>query len=87
MNSINRSNKNLTRTLFPCHYFKDKYLQKVHLQAHDIPLPEFLAVPDLASAIEVGKTFGYPFMLKNRKLAYDGKGIYLTHLHTSLQYI
>jgi ATP-grasp domain len=50
-------------------------LQKVHLAAHDVPLPEFMSVPDLAAAKDAGLRFGYPYMLKNRKLAYDGKGI------------
>jgi phosphoribosylaminoimidazole carboxylase (NCAIR synthetase) len=49
-------------------------LQKVHLAAHDVPLPEFMSVPDLAAAKDAGLRFGYPYMLKNRKLAYDGKG-------------
>ena len=49
-------------------------MQKVHLAAHDVPLPEFMSVPDLAAAKDAGLRFGYPYMLKNRKLAYDGKG-------------
>jgi phosphoribosylaminoimidazole carboxylase len=53
---------------------QDKYLQKVHLAAANIPLPEFMSTPDVKSAEEAGLRFGYPFMLKNRKLAYDGKG-------------
>ena len=51
-------------------------MQKVHLAAHDVPLPEFMSVPDLAAAKDAGLRFGYPYMLKNRKLAYDGKGIF-----------
>ena len=33
-----------------------------------------MSVPDLAAAKEAGIKFGYPYMLKARKLAYDGKG-------------
>ena len=39
-----------------------------------MPLPEFMIIPDLAAAKEAGIKFGYPYMLKARKLAYDGKG-------------
>jgi len=53
---------------------QDKYIQKVHLHQHKIPLPDFFLVQSLESAVEAGKLFGYPYMLKNRRLAYDGKG-------------
>jgi len=53
---------------------QDKYLQKQHFAAHAVPLPEFLDVPSLQAAKEAGLRFGYPYMLKNKKLAYDGRG-------------
>lgn len=39
-----------------------------------MPLGEFLEVADSQQAEEAGKQFGYPLMLKSRRLAYDGKG-------------
>lgn len=53
---------------------QDKYLQKVHLQKFGIPLPEFIQVDNLEQAYEAGRKFGYPYMLKSRRMAYDGKG-------------
>ncbi|XP_074330893.1 phosphoribosylaminoimidazole carboxylase, chloroplastic isoform X1 [Apium graveolens] len=53
---------------------QDKYLQKVHFSKHDIPLPEFMQLNDLESARRAGDQFGYPLMLKSRRLAYDGRG-------------
>ncbi len=53
---------------------QDKYKQKVYLAEKGIPLPEFRDVPSLEAAFEAGKVFGYPLMLKAKKLAYDGKG-------------
>eukprot|EP00913_Durusdinium_trenchii_P031770 g29754.t1 len=50
---------------------QDKYDQKVHLQKHRIPLPDFLKEAELH---EIGEKFGYPMMLKSRFGAYDGKG-------------
>ena len=52
---------------------QDKYLQKVHLRSYDVPLPEFMEIPTMTAAINAGKIFGYPFMLKNKRMAYDGK--------------
>eukprot|EP01039_Chlorochromonas_danica_P005610 gene5610-6177_t len=53
---------------------QDKYLQKEHLSKNNIPLPEYMSTPTIEEAHNAGFRFGYPFMLKNRKLAYDGKG-------------
>ncbi|CAO1626917.1 unnamed protein product [Sympodiomycopsis kandeliae] len=69
---------------------QDKYAQKKHLVAHNLPVAEFIAVgneaagnpPDAAkaaqeqsqSAVKAGEQFGYPLMLKSRTQAYDGKG-------------
>ncbi|XP_050376456.1 phosphoribosylaminoimidazole carboxylase, chloroplastic [Argentina anserina] len=53
---------------------QDKYLQKVHFSRHDIPLPEFMQIDDLEGAKRAGDFFGYPLMIKSRRLAYDGRG-------------
>ncbi|KAG6750663.1 hypothetical protein POTOM_045171 [Populus tomentosa] len=53
---------------------QDKYLQKVHFSRHGIPLPDFMQIDDLEGAKRAGDLFGYPLMLKSRRLAYDGRG-------------
>ncbi|KAK4778116.1 hypothetical protein SAY87_018303 [Trapa incisa] len=53
---------------------QDKYLQKVHFARHGIPLPEFTQIDDLESAKRAGELFGYPLMIKSKRLAYDGRG-------------
>nr|XP_010915413.1 phosphoribosylaminoimidazole carboxylase, chloroplastic isoform X1 [Elaeis guineensis]XP_010915414.1 phosphoribosylaminoimidazole carboxylase, chloroplastic isoform X1 [Elaeis guineensis] len=53
---------------------QDKYLQKVHFSQHGIPLPDFMQIDDLASAEKAGDLFGYPLMIKSKRLAYDGRG-------------
>ncbi|KAF2753815.1 phosphoribosylaminoimidazole carboxylase [Pseudovirgaria hyperparasitica] len=61
---------------------KDKYAQKVHLQKFGIPTAESVEVTgtDEASQITeleaIGGKIGYPFMLKSKTEAYDGKGNY-----------
>ncbi|KAL4032156.1 hypothetical protein IC575_005220 [Cucumis melo] len=53
---------------------QDKYLQKVHFSQHGIPLPEFMQIGDLEDAKKAGVIFGYPLMIKSKRLAYDGRG-------------
>lgn len=53
---------------------QDKYLQKVHFRQHGVALPDFRKIDDLKSAEEAGHLFGYPLMIKSRRLAYDGRG-------------
>lgn len=57
---------------------QDKYLQKEHLQREGVPTAESVPVESGPGCVErlkeVGRRFGYPFMLKARTLAYDGRG-------------
>ncbi|KAE9611844.1 putative phosphoribosylaminoimidazole carboxylase [Lupinus albus] len=53
---------------------QDKYLQKVHFSQLGVPLPEFMQIDDLEGAKKAGELFGYPLMIKSRRLAYDGRG-------------
>ncbi|KAK4580714.1 hypothetical protein RGQ29_024389 [Quercus rubra] len=58
---------------------QDKYLQKVHFSRHAIPLPEFMQIGDLEGAKRAGELFGYPLMIKSKRLAYDGRGNAVAH--------
>lgn len=54
---------------------QDKYAQKDHLVKAGVNVAESRAVESNAAALrEVGNKFGYPFMLKARRDAYDGRG-------------
>ncbi|KAG2309271.1 hypothetical protein Bca52824_029019 [Brassica carinata] len=53
---------------------QDKYMQKVHFSQHGIPLPEFMEISDIEGAERAGELFGYPLMIKSKRLAYDGRG-------------
>lgn len=53
---------------------QDKFLQKQHFQKHGVSLGEFMSVGSEAELDKAGEAYGYPFMLKSRKFAYDGKG-------------
>ncbi|KAM9899504.1 hypothetical protein OXX79_005690 [Metschnikowia pulcherrima] len=65
---------------------QDKYLQKLHLQEHDVGVVESLEVktntPDALE--EIGSRFTFPFMLKARTLAYDGRGNFVVKSKESI---
>lgn len=58
---------------------QDKYLQKAHLMKAGVGVAESLAVtlntPECLA--EIGNRLSYPYMLKARTLAYDGRGNYV----------
>ncbi|XP_062195557.1 phosphoribosylaminoimidazole carboxylase, chloroplastic-like isoform X2 [Phragmites australis] len=53
---------------------QDKYRQKEHFSKFGIPLPDFVEVDMSHSIEEAGEIFGYPLMVKSKRLAYDGRG-------------
>lgn len=55
---------------------QDKFLQKSHIQSAGVPVADSLAVEESTpEALQtIGQKFGYPFMLKSRTEAYDGRG-------------
>ncbi|EMG50527.1 ADE2 Phosphoribosylaminoimidazole carboxylase [Candida maltosa Xu316] len=55
---------------------QDKYLQKEHLIKHGVAVTESVAVTEntVENLYSIGEKFGYPFMVKSRTLAYDGRG-------------
>ncbi|XP_072149798.1 phosphoribosylaminoimidazole carboxylase, chloroplastic isoform X4 [Setaria viridis] len=53
---------------------QDRYRQKNHFSKFGIPLPDFMEVDTLHSIEEAGERFGYPLMVKSKRLAYDGRG-------------
>jgi phosphoribosylaminoimidazole carboxylase len=61
-------------TPFTLETIQDKYLQKVHLQKSNIPLPDFKEVKSTSEVQQIAETWGYPIMVKSKKLAYDGRG-------------
>src|SRR5258708_622777 len=56
---------------------KDKFAQKVFLKNHGIPVGDFALVANEKDAESQGEIFGYPYLLKARFDAYDGRGNYL----------
>lgn len=57
---------------------QDKFLQKEHLQLHSISSPHSSIVHENTDVQlqSVAAQYGYPFMLKSRTDAYDGRGNY-----------
>jgi phosphoribosylaminoimidazole carboxylase PurK protein len=53
---------------------RDKYEQKVFLKNHGIPVAEFALIKNERDCINQAEIFGYPYLLKTRFDAYDGRG-------------
>ncbi|KAH3674969.1 hypothetical protein WICPIJ_009414 [Wickerhamomyces pijperi] len=65
---------------------QDKYLQKLHLIDHGIQVTESIDVENtIESLAAVGDKFGYPYLLKARTLAYDGRGNFVVKTKDDLQ--
>ncbi|KAF2669682.1 phosphoribosylaminoimidazole carboxylase [Microthyrium microscopicum] len=56
---------------------QDKYHQKEVLISHKVPVAESIALDSEKDLPRVAGEFGYPFMLKARTDAYDGRGNYV----------
>jgi phosphoribosylaminoimidazole carboxylase len=65
---------------------QNKYIQKQYLDDNGILVGEFedVGVDKLNDAIRIGESFGYPFMLKAKTLAYDGRGNFLVKSESDL---
>jgi phosphoribosylaminoimidazole carboxylase len=55
---------------------KDKYAQKQYLKEHGVDVADSIDLEGkgVEGLEEVGSTYGYPYMLKSKTEAYDGKG-------------
>lgn len=53
---------------------QDKLEQKEAFARAGLPVPRFAAAPDPAAVHSAASRFGWPVVLKKRKLSYDGKG-------------
>jgi phosphoribosylaminoimidazole carboxylase len=53
---------------------QDKFEQKRHFAAAGIPLGPFRAIKCAGCTAAAATQFGFPYMLKSRRLAYDGRG-------------
>ena len=53
---------------------QDKLEQKLAMRRLGVPLGDFAEVADAAAVAVLASAWGYPLMLKSRRLAYDGRG-------------
>ncbi|KAF2135018.1 phosphoribosylaminoimidazole carboxylase [Dothidotthia symphoricarpi CBS 119687] len=60
---------------------KDKYAQKHYLKEHGVDVADSIDLEGKGSKglKEVGVTYGFPFMLKSKTEAYDGKGNFVVN--------
>lgn len=55
----------------------DKFNQRQHFRAHQIPTPEFYSVEQETELLGAATRLGYPLVLKARRHGYDGKGTWV----------
>jgi len=53
---------------------QDKLLQKQTLKKNNIPVPKFIEIKEQQTFEQISKTLGSTFVLKSRKMGYDGYG-------------
>lgn len=53
---------------------QDKYLQKQLLKENNIPIADFEDVSSMSEVENIALKFGYPFVLKAKRHAFDGRG-------------
>jgi phosphoribosylaminoimidazole carboxylase len=53
---------------------QDKFAQKEHFAAKGVPLAAFCALRSERDVAEAAVRFGFPLVVKSRRLAYDGRG-------------
>ena len=85
LKELEASGKSIHPTPATIALIQDKYLQKQHLAKHQIPLADSLDCPDQEAIEKAGQEFGYPFMLKAKTMAYDGKGNYVVKSQEDLK--
>ncbi|KAF8073186.1 ADE2 [Scenedesmus sp. PABB004] len=63
---------------------QDKFRQKQHFAAAGVPVAPFADAPDEAALAAAAERFGFPLMLKSKRLAYDGRGNYVVRCAADL---
>lgn len=73
--------KNLGKKVFPSSktisLIQDKFIQKKTLSKNKIPVPQFIEINSSTSYNFASEILGKKFVLKSRKMGYDGYGNYL----------
>src|SRR3989344_1169737 len=64
---------------------RDKLKQKKFLKQNKIPTAEFIQASSEKNILKAAKKFGYPFLLKARKDAYDGRGNFIIHNFSDIE--
>ncbi|KAF2640042.1 phosphoribosylaminoimidazole carboxylase [Massarina eburnea CBS 473.64] len=66
---------------------KDKYAQKLYLKEHGVAVAESVDLEGkgVEGLKDVGRTFGYPYMLKSKTEAYDGRGNFVVKSEESVE--
>lgn len=65
---------NIVPSSYTISQIQDKYIQKKTIASAGIPVPAFIPVTDKTAYPNLSRLFGKKFILKSRKMGYDGYG-------------
>ncbi len=74
LKKIEETGKNVFPSSKTISLIQDKYIQKNTLANNSIPVPEFIEVKSKKDFDKISKILGSKFLLKSRKMGYDGYG-------------
>ena len=79
LNDLVKKGKAINPSPITLGIIRDKLKQKEFLQKNKIPIAKFVKISSQQDIVNAAEAFGYPFLLKARTDAYDGRGNFVVH--------
>ena len=79
LNDLVKKGKAINSSPITLGIIRDKLKQKEFLQKNKIPIAKFVKISSQQDIVNAAEAFGYPFLLKARTDAYDGRGNFVVH--------
>jgi phosphoribosylaminoimidazole carboxylase len=85
LEELEKAGANIQPSASTIKLIQDKYIQKKHFISHNVATAEAKDVESTPEALKaIGDEFGYPYMLKSRTNAYDGRGNFVVNSKDSI---
>lgn len=85
LEELEKAGANIQPSASTIKLIQDKYIQKKHFISHNVATAEAKDVESSPEALKaIGSEFGYPYMLKSRTNAYDGRGNFVVKSEDSI---
>ncbi|KAA8899131.1 hypothetical protein TRICI_006401 [Trichomonascus ciferrii] len=85
LEELEKAGANIQPSASTIKLIQDKYIQKKHFISHNVATADAKDVESTPEALKaIGSEFGYPYMLKSRTNAYDGRGNFVVKSEDSI---